>query len=101
MKKILWIVDGSGWGYDNLSKAVEKALPEYLHIRIWKVVVRVLIDGKSGFVCEDDESFQKRIDDVNADTVVSMNPGNERFLTNKQTGIMRLSGERAMNGWRR
>ncbi len=101
MKKILWIVDGVGWGYDNLSKAVEKALPEYHHIRIWRIFVKVSIEGKNGFVSEDVESYQKRIDDMNADIIVSMNPESEKFLTNKQSGIMRLSGERSMNGWRR
>ena len=98
---ILWIVDGVGWGYDNVSKAVERVSPGYEHKRIAKERVRVVCNGTSGFVCEDDQSFQKRIDEIKADIVVSMNPMNKRFLKNKSRSVVRFSGERALNGWHR
>lgn len=101
MKKILWIVDGVGWGYDNVAKAIEKELPNYQHVRIWKVRIRVVTKAGSGFVCEKDDSFQSRIDDIDADVIVSMNPMNKRFLENKKRAIVRFSGSRALDGWHR
>ena len=101
MVKVLWIVDGVGWGYDNLSKAVEKELPDYEHIMIAKKLTRVVISGKSGFICEDDKKFLKRIESVKADVIVSMNPMNKRFLKNKSKSIVRFSGMRALKGWKR
>lgn len=101
MLKILWIVDGVGWGYDNLSIAVEKELPEYEHVRISKKVSRAIVLGQNAFVCEGDEVFQKRIDGIEADVIISMNPMNKRFLKNKKRAIVRFSGIRALNGWKR
>jgi len=100
MLKILWIVDGVGWGYDNLSKAIAEKLTQYEHVMIAKKVKRVMFGGKSGFICEDDD-FIQRVDAIDADLIVSMNPNNKRFIRNKQKGIVRLSGIRALNGWRR
>ncbi len=101
MPKILWIVDGVGWGYDNLSKAIEKELPNYSHVMIAKKCLRVMYNnGKTGFVCEKDSEFQKRLDEIDADIILSMNPMNKRFLKGKRA-IVRISGMRALKGWRR
>ena len=101
MLKILWIVDGVGWGYDNLSRAIGKELINYEHETIAKKFVRVIVDGQSGFVCESDKDFMNRIDKIDADIIVSMNPMNKRFLRDKSKAIIRFSGMRALNGWRR
>lgn len=101
MKKILWIVDGVGWAYNNIAKAIEKKLPNYQHVRIWKVKVRVVTKEGSGFALEKDDGFQSRIDDVDADIIVSMNPMNTRFLKNKKRAVVRFSGIRALSGWQR
>lgn len=101
MKKILWIVDGVGWGYDILSAAIAKELPGYEHVRIARNFIRVIANEKSGFIYEPDEDFQKRIDTVDADLIISMNPQNKRFLRNKKRAIVRFSGTRALGGWQR
>lgn len=101
MKKILWIVDGVGWGYDNIAKAIEKKLPNYQHVRIWKIRIGVVTKEGSGLVVEKDDGFQGRIDDVNADIIMSMNPMNKRFLKNKKRAILRFSGVRVLTGWQR
>ena len=101
MPKILWLVDGVGWGYDNLANAIKKELPMYEHIMLSKDLTRALIYGRNCFVGKGDNDFEKRIDNVNADIVISMNPKNSRFLKNKKRSILRFSGERAMCGWRR
>jgi hypothetical protein len=76
-------------------------LPDYEHIMLAKKHIRVVVKGKSGFVCEDEESFMKRVDDIDADVTVSMNPNNKRFLRNKKRSIVRFSGMRALQGWHR
>ena len=102
MKKILWLVDGVGWSYDILSAAIAKELPCFEHVMLAKKFIRVVIgNGRSGCIYEDDKSFMKRIDEVETDIIVSMNPKNKRFLKNKPKAIVRFSGERAMRGWHR
>ena len=101
MKKILWLIDGVGWGYDILSAAIAKELPGFEHVMLSRNPKRREEGGRWILSADGDEGFMKNIDEVDADLIVSMSPRNKRFLRNKSKAIVRFSGIRAMSGWRR
>ncbi len=98
--KILWLVDGVGWGFDNLSRAIEKELPNYEHIMLSRDI-RQSYDKTGGIKYECDNGVMKRVGAIKADMIISMNPTNIKFLRNKSKSIIRFSGERDLHGWRR
>lgn len=101
MKKILWLIDGVGWGYDILSAAIAKELPGYEHVFVSKNPKRRIEGGRLILSDDGDELMMKNIDDVGADLIISMSPMNKRFLRDKSKAVVRFSGTRAMSGWKR
>ncbi len=87
MIKLLWIIDGVGWGFDNLFNAIRRELSNYQHISIkreWN-----------------DDTFTKVIDEINADIIISLSQRNIGCINNKKRAIIGLPGIRSLTKWRR
>ena len=59
MKKVLWIVQGTGWGWDTRSKAVSERLFMYKHIIISRLTF---------------ENIVSKIEEHNPDIIMVMAP---------------------------
>jgi hypothetical protein len=77
MKKIAWIIDGSGWGYDNFAASIAKAMPQYQHVQCARS--KIIIKGVACF-CEDANLFVAKLCQMQPDIVVLMNPKNLRRI---------------------
>jgi hypothetical protein len=79
MKTICWIVDVSGWAYDNRARAIAKALPGYQHIIVVNIV-RNLVDCAA--------------DLLNADIIVCPDPRILGFVPGRKNVILHLNAEK-------
>jgi len=70
---IAWIVDVPGWAYDNRAKRIERALPDYHHVRFFNIAATIAFNGKA---------FMMWIVDQ-ADVIVCPDPRLLKFFTDE------------------
>ncbi len=68
---------------------------------IARKIRNIAVRDKRKHIYEGDKGFMKRIDKIETDLIVSMNPNNLKFLRNKSKSIIRFSGMRSLRGWKR
>jgi len=80
--KILWMIDGKGWGWDHRASYLEMLLPNYEHIKIY-----------AGSKLSD-EDYARLIATLKPDIVVCPHPAGFRFFEKFDNVISILSGPR-------
>lgn len=82
---IMWLIDGKGWGYDNMFGAIVRHLPQYRHVAIFR----------SAF--DTDEFFLTRIRAAQPEIIMMMNPGMFKWFPRNfefKTVIARIATKR-------